>query len=74
MDLTIIVAVVTGLTQILKQYIPNMYTPAVALLLGVVGGVLYIEDSLKIRLLIGLAIGLASMGVFDIGKMVFKKQ
>lgn len=74
MNLTLIVAVITGLTQITKQYIPNKFIPIVALLLGVVGGLVYIEDTLQVRLFLGIAMGLASMGVFDITKVTVKKN
>ena len=65
-ELAVIVAVISGLTEGFKKYIPKKYTPLVALALGIIGGILFVDGLIQERIFIGIAMGLASCGLFDI--------
>lgn len=73
MDIAIVVLIITGLVQVLKKAVPNV-TQNVAIIvplaLGLVAGLLFIDAEIGVQVFSGLAIGLASMGVFDISKLL----
>lgn len=68
-ELAIIVAVVTGLVQVAKAAgLPSKFAPILSIVLGLCGG-MYAANDIKEIIFIGLAIGLASSGFFDIAKI-----
>jgi len=71
LDEGVSIALVVGLTQLVKMYIPAKYSPAVALVLGVVISLvasgLSLESGVK-----GLVIGLVSSGLYDQKKIITK--
>lgn len=73
-ELSLIVAVITGLSQLIKKYIPTQYIPFVALALGIIGGFSFVEGTVQYQVLVGLALGLSSMGLFDIAKVTKKQE
>ncbi len=73
MEFTIIVAMITGLSQFIKKYIPSKFIPVVTIILGILAGIFYLDETLKMRLFLGTAMGLSAMGMFDITKVTTKK-
>lgn len=75
-EITIIIAVVLALTEFVKRldWLPVKYVPAVALVLGLLAGIFYVEVStLQGRIMYGLMIGLSAAGLFDQSKIITKK-
>lgn len=68
-DLAIIVAVIVGLGQVLKSFIPSKFMPLVSLGLGIVAGIGYVDGSIHEQIFIGIAMGLAASGAFDVAKL-----
>ena len=70
-DEAVIIGLVIGLTQMMKGYISDKYTPLIALFFGIVGGVtitgLTVEGVVK-----GVVIGLSSAGLYDYKKIITK--
>lgn len=72
-ELVIIVAVVTGLVQVAKAAgLPAKFAPILSIVLGLLGG-MYAATDIKEIVFIGLAIGLAASGFFDIAKLSKKE-
>lgn len=71
-DLALLVGVVVALTQLAKQYVPTKYIPALSLVLGVVGGLIYVDGAIAERVLYGVMIGLSAAGLYDQTKIVRK--
>lgn len=70
---TILIAVVVALTQIVKGFgINSKYLPLVSLVLGVIGGVVFLDALLKETILYGIIIGLSASGLFDQSKIIKK--
>jgi hypothetical protein len=59
-----VIAVVLALTQLVKLYVPSKFIPLVAVVLGVVGGIVTggvtLEAGVK-----GLVLGLSAAGLYD---------
>lgn len=72
-ELAIIVAIITGLGQVAKQFVPTKFMPIVSLVFGVVAGVTLVEGSIQEQIFVGIAMGLAASGLFDIAKLPSKK-
>jgi len=68
-ELAVIVAVIIGLSEIIKGYIPKKYTPLIALALGIISGVIFVDGTIQERIFVGIALGLASCGLFDISQI-----
>lgn len=71
-ELSIIVGIVTGLGQIMKNFIPSKFMPIVSLVLGIIAGFFFGEGLVAERIFVGVAIGLAASGLFDIAKIPAK--
>lgn len=71
---TLIAPVVTGVVQAFKKAgnISKQYLPLVAIVIGMILGALafFIDPSLAVRLWAGGISGLASVGLFELGKNV----
>lgn len=68
-DYAVIVALIIGLTEIIKRYVPSKFIPIVALFFGVVAGLVYIEGNIETKIFFGIAMGLAAIGLFDIAQI-----
>lgn len=71
-ELTVIVALITGLGQIIKKHVPNQFMPYVSLVLGLLAGIFYVDGVIEYRIFIGLALGVAANGTFDLTKVASK--
>lgn len=73
-DVALLIAIVIALTEFVKMLglINNRYLPAVSLVLGIIAGVVYLDDPLKDAILYGILIGLSASGLFDQSKIVTK--
>lgn len=72
MEIGVVVLIITGLVEVLKKTIPDInrnILVIVPIALGVLSGVLFVDAEIGVQLFSGIAIGLASMGVFDITKL-----
>lgn len=75
LDITVVVAIVVALTQILKPFVKANLIPALSLVLGVVAGFFLFNDlDITNRVLYGIAIGLGASGTFDVSKVVTKRK
>ncbi|QAA23777.1 hypothetical protein [Sporolactobacillus terrae] len=72
-QLVVIVALVTGLCELIKLYVPSKIMPAISLAIGIAAGFTFISGTIQEHVFNGLAIGLAASGLFDISKMPTKK-
>jgi uncharacterized spore protein YtfJ len=72
-ELAIIVAVITGVGQVVKNFVPSKFMPIVSLILGAAAGIAFVDASLQEQIFVGLAMGLAASGLFDIAKLPTKK-
>lgn len=73
-DIALIIGVVLALTELIKQLgLNKKYLPVASLVLGLLAGVFYIEDSIQEQIMYGLMIGLSASGLFDQSKIVTKK-
>ena len=66
----IIIAVIVGLVEVLKQAgLPKKASPLVALAFGVAGGVIYLfPGDVKAGIFMGLVMGLSASGLYSGGK------
>lgn len=71
----IIIALVIGLVEIATRMgMPKRFAPALALVLGVAGGIVYIfPQEPKMGVLIGLVMGLSASGLYSGTKTTLKK-
>ena len=53
----------------LKNLVDNKYLPVIALVLGVLTGIFYVEGDIKEQILYGVMIGLSASGLFDQSKI-----
>jgi uncharacterized membrane protein YfbV (UPF0208 family) len=72
-DYAVIVTLIVGLTEIFKRYLPSKFMPIVALIFGIVAGLFYVDGDIKTQIFVGIALGLASSGLFDVAKIGMKK-
>jgi len=75
MEVAILIAVVTALTELIKRsnYVQSRFLPSISLVIGTVIGAFYLDMPLKERILYGMIIGLAAAGLFDQSKLITKK-
>ncbi|MDF2649494.1 MAG: holin [Paenibacillus sp.] len=71
-ELVVIVALVTGLCQVVKQYVPTKIMPVISLGIGLAAGFTFTTGTIQEHVFNGIAIGLAASGLFDISKMPTK--
>lgn len=71
----LIIAVIIGLVELVKrlEWLPVKYLPLLSLVLGVIAGVIYLEGTLKIKIILGIVMGLSACGLFDQSKLITKK-
>lgn len=72
----VIVGVIIGLIEMFKQLgLPKRYAPVVAVVLGVVMGIVYaFPDNPKMGVLVGLTMGLTSVGLYSGTKTAVNKK
>ena len=71
MEIAILVAIVVGLTEVIKKTgMPTKYLPFVALVIGVLLG--YGTDGTD-GILNGIIMGLVASGSYDVGKFAVKR-
>ncbi|WJE51105.1 holin [Bacillus cereus] len=72
-EISIMIAVVVGLSQIAKTIgLQTKYIPLLNLTLGIVLGVLFLPQDLKMNVFQGIIIGLSASGLFDRTKILKK--
>jgi len=70
-EIALLIAVVVGLTEIIKQFgVDKKYLPIASLILGVLVGVFYLGGSLEENIMYGVIIGLSASGLFDQSKIL----
>jgi hypothetical protein len=74
-EFAVIVAIITGLVQVVKQaeVVPNKAMPIVSIVLGMAAGYFFVEGAVDERIFIGIAMGLAASGLFDVAKLPKRK-
>ncbi|MBC6974868.1 holin [Bacillus sp. Xin] len=72
-NLAVMIGIVVGLSQIAKTIgLQTKYIPLVDLTLGIVLGVLFLPQDLKMNVFQGIIIGLSASGLFDHTKILKK--
>ena len=72
-EITAMIGVVVGLSQIAKTNgLQTKYIPILNLTLGIVLGVLFLSQDIKMNILQGMIIGLSASGLFDHTKIMKK--
>ncbi|MED0970082.1 holin [Bacillus paramycoides] len=72
-EISVIIAVVVGLSQITKTIgLQTKYVPLLNLTLGIVLGVLFLDGGIKTNVFQGIIIGLSASGLFDHTKIMKK--
>jgi hypothetical protein len=70
----VVVAAVIALGQLAKIYIDTKYIPLITLVLGIVGGFLYIPHAaIQDAVMNGVLVGLSANGLFDVTKLLHNK-
>lgn len=70
MDLTLVILFMTGLSAMMKFYLPDKYVPLLNFVVGIAVGYFYIEvASMKENLLYGALIGLGVGGFVEMAKL-----
>ncbi|MBE1554711.1 hypothetical protein H4683_001789 [Filibacter limicola] len=72
----VLIPLIIGMVQLLKLYgMPKRLLPIVALVFGVVGGIIYVyPHDIKAGTLVGLMMGLSASGLYSGGKAVVKSE
>jgi len=74
-DITVAIALIIALTQIIKPFVKANLIPVLSLVLGVVAGFFLFQDlEIVERIVYGIAIGLGASGTFDVSKVVTKAK
>ena len=69
----VVVAVIVAVGQLAKRYMDNKYIPVVTLILGIIGGYVYLpHQTVQEAIMNGVMLGLTSNGLFDMTKVVRK--
>lgn len=65
-----IIPIITGLIEIAKKMgLPKKFSPLIALALGIIAGVVYIEpQDVAGGIIIGIAVGLSASGLYEYSK------
>ncbi|TKI79681.1 holin [Bacillus mycoides] len=72
-EITAIIGVVVGLSQIAKiNGLQTKYIPIFNLTLGIMLGVLFLSQEIKMNIFQGMIIGLSASGLFDHTKIMKK--
>ncbi|QWS00223.1 holin [Bacillus cereus] len=73
LEISVIIAVVVGLSQIGKTIgLQTKYVPLLNLTLGIVLGVLFLGGDIKTNVFQGIIIGISASGLFDHTKIMKK--
>lgn len=67
-EIAAIIAVIVGLGQLAKMYLPSKFVPLMSLVLGVVAGVTLLDMSVQEQIFTGIIIGLSASGLYDQSK------
>ncbi|HDR8120257.1 hypothetical protein ABE55_06140 [Bacillus thuringiensis] len=75
-ELGFIAALIVGLNEMAKryEYIPKRFLPLSSVLLGILAMFLLHQYPISESIFIGIAIGLSANGLFDMSKLVTKRQ
>lgn len=75
-ELGFITALIIGINEMVKryEYVPKRFLPLSSVLLGVLAMLLMHQYSISDCVFIGIAIGLSANGLFDMTKLVTKRQ
>lgn len=75
LEMSVIITVVVALNELFKRTfgVPARFIPLISLLLGIAGGIFYLEGDLKEKIFYGAIVGLSAAGLFDQSKIVTKK-
>lgn len=73
-ELGVIVALVVGIGQVAKGFVPTKFMPIVSLVIGIVSGFVFLDGAIEEKVFYGIAIGLAASGLFDVAKISTKKD
>ncbi|GEK57134.1 hypothetical protein CHL76_02265 [Marinococcus halophilus] len=69
-EMGIIIAVITALGEgIKKAGVPKKFMPVVSIVLGVTGGLFFVDGDVANQVFYGVAMGLGASGLFDISKV-----
>ncbi|WP_144497222.1 holin [Bacillus toyonensis] len=72
-EITVIIGVVVGLSQIAKIVgMQTKYVPLLNLTLGIMLGVFFLSQDIKTNVFQGIIIGLSASGLFDHTKIIKK--
>ncbi|MBO0600109.1 hypothetical protein I2483_00390 [Sporosarcina sp. E16_3] len=71
----VLIPLIIGIVSLLKMYgMPRKLLPVMALIFGVVGGIIYIyPEDIKAGILVGLMMGLSASGLYSGGRTVIEK-
>lgn len=74
-EITVIVAVIIGVSELLKklEFIPARFIPLLTVVLGTGAGFIWLDGDIKTKLFYGIVIGLSAAGLYDQSKIVTKK-
>jgi hypothetical protein len=72
----VLIPLIIGIVELLKMYgMPKRLLPVVAIVFGIVGGIVYIYPyDVKAGILIGLMMGLSASGLYSGSKAVVEKS
>lgn len=70
-----LVPIITGIVQVFKQMgLPRRFSPLLALLLGIAGGVFYVcPTDIKSGVMVGIVLGLSATGLYSGSKNMIEK-
>ena len=69
----VVIAVIVAVGQLAKRYMNAKYVPVVTMILGIVGGYVYLpHQTIQDAVMNGVMLGLTSNGLFDMTKIVRK--
>jgi L-cystine uptake protein TcyP (sodium:dicarboxylate symporter family) len=69
-----IIPLILGVVELFKRIgLPAKYSPLVAVALGLIVGVVYLDASLKERVLVGIMFGLSASGLYSGTKNIVEK-
>ena len=73
-DIALVIGIVVALVQLVKQlnFVDNKYLPVIALVIGVIAGVFYVDGDIQQKILQGVIMGLSAAGLFDQTKIITK--
>ncbi|WP_338749229.1 hypothetical protein [Bacillus sp. FJAT-52991] len=71
----VIIPLILGMVELLKRAgFPTKYSPIVAVFLGILFGVFYLDQGVKQGIIIGLILGLSATGLYSGSKNVIETK